>query len=54
MSFNPTESVQTAVSRRLNRALKDIGLNDVLPTNWLSFLAQRQITKLLPNDLAAR
>jgi len=37
MSLNPTESAQTAVSRRLNRALKDIGLNDVLPTNWLSF-----------------
>jgi len=37
MSLNPTESVQTAVSRRLNRALKDLGLNGVLPTNWLSF-----------------
>lgn len=37
MSLNPTKPVQTAVSRRLNRALKDIGLNDVLPTKWLSF-----------------
>ena len=37
MSLGPTESVQTAVSRRLNRALKDLGLNGVIPTNWLSF-----------------
>ena len=29
--------MQTAVSRRLNRALKDLGLNGVIPTNWLSF-----------------
>jgi len=37
VSLNPTESVQTAVGRRFNRALKDLGLNGVLPANWLSF-----------------
>ena len=37
MSLNPMKPVQTAVSRRLNRALKDLGLNGVIPTNWLSF-----------------
>ncbi len=37
MSLGPAESVQLAIIRRLNRALRDLGLNGVLPTNWLSF-----------------
>jgi hypothetical protein len=37
MSIGPEESVQIAINRRLSRALMDLGLDGVLPTNWLSF-----------------
>lgn len=37
MSTGPEESVKIAINRRLSRALMDLGLDGVLPTNWLSF-----------------
>jgi len=37
MSLNPSQPVQSAVIRRLGRALKDLGLDGVLPADWLSF-----------------
>jgi len=37
MSIGSEELVQIAICRRLDRALLDLGLNEVLPANWLSF-----------------
>ena len=37
MSIGPEESVHIAINRRLSRALMDLGLDGVLPINWLSF-----------------
>ena len=37
MSTGPEESAKIAINRRLSRALMDLGLDGVLPTNWLSF-----------------
>ena len=58
MPIGPEESVQIAINRRLSRALMDLGLNGVLPTNWLSFrdgschfspISVKALTRLVAN-----
>jgi len=58
MPIGPEESVQIAINRRLSRVLMDLGLDGVLPTNWLSFhdgschfspISVKALTRLVAN-----